>query len=262
MNKKLVNDNKAKEKFIMEFRELIDGNFMMILNGDKLKKRVDSGILSIDLNSPIIGGKLNPFGVLLLHKMKTYKRGELPEIIKKEIFELNGDEKRIKSFVKKYGFDSIEVPAVRNYFKELVKKARDKNSDESYKCKKKLNQLIVAMTHTDKKVRILSDVSIPDIVKHLEKIEEEANSFYPSVVEFCRDCGGKESSYSKCNERIGCKHVIEHIKKQFSDYKIKYMLTFNTPSEYIAETFRKKLGVDRTHGEKLLRYAKDMKQLR
>jgi len=212
----------------------------------------------------MLGEKLNPLGVLLSHKIKSFMRGELPEVIKKEIIELNSDAKLIKSFVKKYGFDSIEVPAVRNYFKELVKKARDKNSDESYKCKKKLNQFIIAMTHTDKKVRILKDISIPSIVRLLEKIEADAKSFYPKVVKYCHEYEGKKSSYSKCKVRLECQHFIDHTKKHFPDYKqgqIKNILTFNTPSEYIAETFRKKLGVDRTRGEELLRYAKDIQNI-
>jgi len=261
MNKKTMTDCEPKTGFIMEFRELIDGNFMMILNGNKLKEEVDSGNLSIDLTSPIIEKELNPLDVLLSHKIKTFMRGELPDVIKKEIGKLNSDGKLINSLVKKYGFDTIEVPAVRNYFKVLVKKARDKNSMESDECKKKLKQLIVAISHTDKRVRIITDVSITDIVRRLEIIEADAKSFYPSVVKYCTDCRGKKSSYSQCDERLDCQHVIDHIKRHFPDYQqrqIKNMLTFKTPSKYIEETFIKKLGVDRTRGEKLLKYARDL----
>lgn len=264
MNKKIMTAQEPKRRIIMEFRELIDGNFMMILNGDKLKEKVDSGSFSIDLNSPIAKGKHSPVSVLLSHKIKNFLRGELPKVIKKEIFDLNNDSKRINAFAKKYGFDAIEVPAVRNYFKELLSKARNKGFEENDGCKKQLKQLIVAMSHTDRKVRIIADFSIPNMVRHLERIEEEANSFYPSVVKYCRNCLGKKSSYSQCNERIECQHVIDHIKERFPDCKQKQItniLTFNTKSEYIAENFRKKLGVDRTRGEELLKYAKAMKKL-
>ena len=264
MSSKLSCDLETEDVFIMEFRELIDGNFIMILNGDKLKARIDSENYSIDLNSPIIEGKLNPVGVLFSHRIKTFLRGAMPDVIKKEITKLNSDVKLINSFVKKYGFEAIEVPIVRNYFRELVNKARNMKSDESGECKKKLNRLIVAMAHTDKKVRILRDISIPNIVRLLEKIEADAKSFYPSVVNYCMDCKGKKSSYSKCEEKLDCQYVVEHIKRHFPDYKqgqIKNILTFNTSSEYIAETFRKKLGVDRTRGEEFLRYAKSMRKI-
>ena len=263
MNKKIMTAAEPEGGFIMEFRELIDGNFMMIVNGNKLKERVDSGSFYIDLNSPITGGKLSPLAILFLHKIKTFIRGELPEVIRKEILKLNSDV-RINSFVKKYGFEAIEVPAVRSYFRELVKKARDKDSNENDECKKKLHRLIVAMSHTDRKVRIIRDVSVPDLVRYLEEIEEEANRFYPRVVEFCRDCGGKKSSYSRCEEKAGCKHLLSHLKEHLPDWsrkRIDRCLMFNTPSEYIAETFRVKLGVDRAKSEELLRYAWQIKKL-
>ena len=264
MNEGTMTTGELESGLIMEFRELIDGNFMMILNGNKLKEKVDAESYCIDLKSPIIEKKINPLDVLLSHKMKTFMRGKLPEIIRAEISKLNSDVKRINSFVKKYGFEAIEVPAVRNYFRELVKKAKGMNSYESDECKKKLNKLIVAMAHTDRKFRIIRNVSIPDIVRHLEEIEKKANVIYPSIVEYCRTCVGKKSSYSQCDERIECQYVIDHIKEQFPGYlqgQIKKFLTFNTPSEYIAETFRKKLGVDRTRSEELLRYARDIKKI-
>ncbi|MCE5265975.1 MAG: hypothetical protein LLG97_20900 [Deltaproteobacteria bacterium] len=264
MNEKIMTAGETKDGFIMEFRELLDGNFMMILNGNKLRESVGSGGSYIDLNSPITGGELSPLAVLLLHKMKTFMRGELPEATKKEILELDGDAKRINSFVKKYGFEAIEVPAVRNFFRELVKKARDKDCNESAECKKRLDRLIVAMSHTDRKVRIIRDVSIPDLVRYLEEIEHEADRFYLSVKKFCRDCGGKESSYSKCEERAGCTHLLDHLKEHlrgWSRKRIDGYLKFNTRSEYVEDKFMKKLGVDRTRAEELLRYAKEIKKL-
>ena len=258
MNKKRKSAGEPEGGVIMEFKELIDGNFMMILNGNKLKEKVDLGTFSIDLNSPITGGKLSPLAVLLFHKIKTFLRGDLPEIIKNKILDLNSDEKRINAFVKKYGFDAIEVPTVRNYFSELVKRARDKDSDKSDECKKKL------MSHTDKKVRIIHDVSIPNLVGYLEKIEEEAEMFYPEAREFCWDCRGKKSSYSSCEKKARCEDLLSHIKDHlpnWTEWKINKCLRVNTRSKYVEEKFMKKLGVDRRRAEEILRYAKKMKKL-
>lgn len=266
MNEKTTKAKGSEDGLIMEFRELIDGNFMMILNGKKLKERVDSGSFSIDLNSPITGVKHTPLGILSFHRLKTFMRGELPEIIRTEILKLNNDdEKLIKSFLKKYGFEAIEVPVVRNYFREVVTEARNENPEdkESNVCKKKLKRLIKAMSHTDTKVKIINDFSITELIGYLEEIENRAKRFYPKVIDFCWNCDVKKSSYSKCEDRMGCGVLIEYINVHLPDYiKIhtKKFLTFNSPSEYIAETFRKKLGVDRTRSEELWRYAKHIRE--
>ncbi|HOQ40819.1 MAG TPA: hypothetical protein PK178_01630 [Smithellaceae bacterium] len=265
MNRKLSCDLGTEDAFIMEFRELIDGNFIMILNGDKLKANVDSGNFSIDLNSPIIQGMLNPACVLFLKRIKTLMRGEKPDVIKKEINELNNDVKRINSFVKKYGFDSIEVPIVRDYFKDLVKKARDNNSNKSEECKKKLHQLIVAMSHTDKKVRITHNGSIAEFVRSIEIIEERADRFYKNVKEFCRDCEGKQSSYSKCEKRNKCQIIKDHIKDNFADWnqsQINKCLKYGRKSEYIEETIRSKFNADRKAYKNFKNYADQLKSLK
>jgi len=240
-------NHKNDSPLIIDFREMIDGNFTLVLDGEKLMEQADAGITSIDLNGLIRRTGITPLAYLTLHKIKTSMRGDLPQIIKEEISELI-NETQYKLFLKKYGFGALEVPVVRDYIKNLICIIRDKTSpkDKVREIKNKLNSFVTSVCFTERKRRILKNFRIPDFLTFYEKHARMADQFYEPVTEDCKYCLQKQKSYKQCPvvKRKICSELRKYLPDYFSEEEIIELVRFDNKSDYLDYKIKHEFHVD------------------
>ena len=199
--------------YILEFRELLDGNIMLILDGEEFHKRRKKGTAhTIDLKGP--DGNINVDSPS--HYIWRYADEDLAlSDIKAEKMKIEkGTVKDFLAFIKKYGFRALELPWSRKPFMGLIAKLRSKSlftqeTEQYEEFRKIFNSMISALIHVDNRPKLLVDFSVSEFVEYCVETKLRADSFYKAAYSFCKDCG-KATSYSVCRGRDKCGYLLEH----------------------------------------------------
>lgn len=279
---------RVEGQYILEFKQLLDGNYMVVLNGEEFSKRWRTGNLTIDLAGP--SEKINVKDL----KLYLWRHGIVQEetigTLMAETKKLKkGNEKDIVAYVKKWGWHALEIMPVKKYLKGLVEKLRDKNTslDEEKKYRKSLkslNSALVSKTIT-KQPKLFTDIKINDFrdyyyytCKYAELFYEDVKAFcregcgdsfsscskretcfdllehlfYNDMEKFCRDCPSKKI-FSLCTIKDKCPNLLEHIGNISKKESVPALLHWKCSSKYAEQVLRKKFNIDGYRYDDLVR---------